>query len=75
MSATSQQTTKGLRVSVAEACRRLKSGQPMLVLDVRSPKAWDSSRVKIPGAIHLSNSAPEIDPSWPRDRFTLTYCT
>ncbi len=57
----------------AEAFRaRQEAGEPALVLDVRSPKEWDRSDVKIPSALR---AYPEIriDPRWPRDRLILAY--
>jgi rhodanese-related sulfurtransferase len=60
---------------VDEAVRRLESGQAVLVLDVRSPQGWESSCTKIQGAIRIPPEGFEIDPSWPKDRFTLAYCT
>ena len=75
MPASNTETTKPLRISAEEARQRLESGRPVLVLDVRGAKAWDSSNVKIQGAIRMSPVEFAIDPSWPKDRFTLTYCT
>jgi rhodanese-related sulfurtransferase len=75
MAASTQAQGKSLRVRVPDAIRRLESGQPVLVLDVRSPRAWDASRTKIQGAIRVPPGEFRIDPSWPKDRFTLVYCT
>ncbi len=61
---------KPLRMS-AEAFRgRQEAGEQPIVLDVRGPKDWDSSGVKIPGALR---DYPElqVDPRWPRDRLIL----
>ncbi len=63
---------KPLRMS-AEAFRaRQEAGEQPIVLDVRGPKDWDRSDVKIPGA---QRAYPEIriDPRWPRDRLILAY--
>jgi rhodanese-related sulfurtransferase len=63
------------RIGVEEAISRLESGQPVLVLDVRSPEARESGCTKIQGAIRIPPEHFEIDPSWPKDRFTLAYGT
>jgi rhodanese-related sulfurtransferase len=64
---------QALGIGVEEAIRRLESGQPVLVLDVRSPGAWESGCTKIQGAIRIPPEHFEIDPSWPKNRFTLAY--
>ncbi len=63
---------KPLRMSAKAFRARQEAGEPSLVLDVRGPRDWDSSDVKIPGALR---AYPElrIDPHWPRDRLILTY--
>jgi rhodanese-related sulfurtransferase len=75
MTAATPAQTQSLRIGVEEAIRRLESGQPVLVLDVRSPEGWQSSCTKIQGAIRIPSEHFEIDPSWPKDRFTLAYCS
>jgi hypothetical protein len=75
MSAVNTGAAKRFRISAQEAKQRLESGRPILVLDVRGPKAWASSRVKIEGAIRVPPGQFTPDPSWPKDRFTLSYCT
>ena len=64
---------KPLRLAAEDAKRRLQAGEPVLVLDVRSPAAWDAGRHKIQGAIRVPPDRPDVDPSWPNDRFTLVY--
>jgi hypothetical protein len=75
MATVSKATTKSLRISAAEAKRRIELGQPALILDVRAPKAWDSSDLRLQGAIRGAHDNFQIDPTWPKDRFTLAYCT
>jgi rhodanese-related sulfurtransferase len=53
----------------------VRSGKPVTILDVRSPKAWDSSDVKIQGAVRVDAEHPQVDPSWPKDHLTIVYCT
>ncbi len=63
---------KPLRMSAETFRGRQDAGEQPIVLDVRGPKDWELSDVKIPGALR---TYPEIriDPSWPRDRLILTY--
>jgi rhodanese-related sulfurtransferase len=71
MAATSK--AQSLRISPEDAIRRLESGELVLVLDVRAPQAWDASATKIQGAIRVPPGEFQVDPSWPKDRFTLVY--
>jgi hypothetical protein len=64
---------QSLRIGPEEAIRRLESGKPVLVFDVRAPAAWDTSATKVQGAIRVPPGEFRIDPSWPKDRFTLVY--
>jgi len=64
-----------VRISAEEAAARLAVGQPMTVLDARSPKAWRESSLKVRGDIRIDRDNLVIDPSWPRDRLTVVYCT
>jgi hypothetical protein len=63
------------RIDAADLKARLESGQAVTVLDARSPAAWDASRVKIRGAFPVKRDQLEVNPSWPRDRLTVVYCT
>lgn len=56
------------------AMQRLQSGEPVLVLDVRSPEAWARCERKIQGALRFPPDQVDLDPTWPKDRFTLVYC-
>jgi hypothetical protein len=64
-----------LRLDPEEAMGRPESGAPVLVLDVRSPQAWDAGGSKIQGPIRVPPARFHVDSSWPKDRFTLVYCT
>jgi hypothetical protein len=75
MAETLRETGRGLRISAAEARQRLASGEAALILDVRSQRAWKNSDVQLPGAIRRMVEELRPDPSWPRERLTLTYCT
>jgi rhodanese-related sulfurtransferase len=68
-------STEVLRVRPEDVKAHLEAGQPMTILDVRSPAAWDSSNLKIPGAIRVEADHFRPDPHWPRDQTTVVYCT
>ena len=70
-----QATVRSLRMDAAEAKRRIESGEQATIVDVRSPQAWDSSNVKIVGAVRADAHHFRPDTSWPKDRLTLVYCT
>ena len=59
-----------LRIGVEEFKQRLKSGELVTVLDARNKEAWESSPVKVQGAIRWTS---HIDPSWPKGRLTVVY--
>ena len=63
-----------LRIGVEEVRTRQQSGSLVTMLDVRNDKAWESSPVKIRGAIRRIRPAEgHIDPSWPKDQLTVVY--
>jgi hypothetical protein len=62
-------------MSAEEVVARMGAGQPVTALDARSPQAWGESRLKVRGAIRIDRDHLAIDPSWPRDRLTVVYCT
>ena len=62
-----------LRVRPEDVKRRLDSGEPALVLDVRGRKAWESSDLKIRNAVRADPEPFRADPSWPRDRLLVVY--
>jgi hypothetical protein len=73
MATATQGTNQELRISPQEAKKQLESGRPVLVLDARTAKVWDKAELKIQGAIRVSPTSFEVDPCWPKDRFTLVY--
>ena len=62
-----------LRIDVEEVRTRQQSGSRVTMLDVRNDNAWESSPVKIQGAIRIQPTEGHIDPSWPKDRLTVVY--
>jgi len=65
--------TQKLRIRVEEFKPRLLSGEPVTVVDARNEQAWESSPVKIRGAIRIRFANWHVDPSWPKDRFMVVY--
>ena len=64
------------RLDVNEVEKMIDSGEPVLLIDTRSPKAWSESEVKLPGAlrIHFSEIEEHLD-ELPHDTLIITYCT
>jgi rhodanese-related sulfurtransferase len=64
------------RITASEIKRRLDQGEPVFIIDTRSPAAWEASGIKIPGAhrIHYSEMEKHLG-EIPRDRLIITYCT
>ncbi len=62
-----------VRIGAGEVNARLLSGVPITVLDARNDKAWETSPVKIRGAIRARPADWHIDPSWPKGRLTVVY--
>jgi adenylyltransferase/sulfurtransferase len=55
---------------------KLDAGQRVTFLDNRSPKAWDASDVKIPGALRVPPAEVEQHlGEVPREGTIVTYCT
>ena len=64
------------KLTPQEVKRRMDAGEPLAFVDVRSPKAWDSSDAKIPGAIRVPPAEAEQHlGEIPRDQTVITYCT
>lgn len=73
MAASNQTDIQSIRISADDFKNRLEAGEPITVLDARAQKAWDSSKVKVAGAIRVKPDQFQIDPSWPKDRLTVVY--
>ena len=61
-----------LRVRPEDIKRRLESGEPVIVLDVRGRKAWESSDLKIRNAVRADPEHFRADPSWAKDRLLVS---
>ena len=75
MAATTQTVAPPLRISVDDLKRRLDAWESATLLDARTPDAWKSSDVKMQGAVRVDGPQVHADPSWPKDRLTVAYCT
>jgi rhodanese-related sulfurtransferase len=53
----------------------IDSGHPVTVLDARSAQDWSAGRVKIRGAVRVDPDSYRAEPSWPKHRLTVVYCT
>ena len=64
------------RITVGEVRTRLERGEPLAIVDARSPDSWRQSDSQIPGSIRVPPDEVgahlhEI----PKDRAVLTFCT
>jgi rhodanese-related sulfurtransferase len=64
------------RITIDEVKGRLVQGEPLLFIDARNPKAWESTDMKLPGARRLpvdevGQQLSELSP----ERTIVTYCT
>jgi hypothetical protein len=75
MAISNRVTNRLLRMDAKELKRRMDSGEPVTILDVRGPQAWDSADIKIRGAVRTPPDALPADPPWPKDRLTVAYFT
>jgi hypothetical protein len=73
MNTPQQSVIQKLRIGVEEFKARLLSGEPVTVLDACNEDAWESSPVKIRGAIRVQSANWHVDPTWPKDRFLVVY--
>jgi rhodanese-related sulfurtransferase len=63
-------------ISAEDLKHRLDRHEPLFFIDTRNPKAWESSPLKMPGAMRIA--ADEIEQHLtriPRDRTVISYCT
>jgi rhodanese-related sulfurtransferase len=73
MSTPSRASEQSLRIDAQELRTHLESGEAATLLDVRNDKPWESSSIKMAGAIRVRPADWHIDPSWPKDRLTVVY--
>jgi len=64
------------RVTIDEVKERFARSESLLFVDVRNPKAWKASDMKLPGAVripadHVDGQLDGVSP----DRMIVPYCT
>ncbi len=75
MSAETQTDLQTPRIAADDLKARLESGDPVIVLDARAPKAWAEGDQRIRGDVRVDPEHFHADSSWPKDRLTAVYCT
>ncbi len=64
------------RVTAEEVKKRMDRGEKFTFVDARNPKAWDESKVKLPGAVRIpADDVEKQVGDLPADRTIITYCT
>jgi rhodanese-related sulfurtransferase len=64
------------RATAEQVIARFSSGEPIVFLDTRNPKAWAESDVKLPGAIRVeADRVRDHLVEIPRGRPIVAYCT
>ena len=76
MSANVQDVPESLRISAADALKRMNAGENIYFVDTRNPNAWGSADTKLPGAARVPlDEVDEHLADMPRDRMIVAYCT
>jgi hypothetical protein len=70
---TPHHASQTLRIAAEEVRARQQSGTPVTMLDVRNDKAWEATRVEIPGTTRIRPADWHIDASWPKGQLTVVY--
>jgi len=73
MSTPTRASEQSLRIDAQELRTRLESGEAATLLDVRNDKPWETSPIKMAGAIRVRPADWHINSSWPKDRLTVVY--
>jgi rhodanese-related sulfurtransferase len=64
------------RITIEELKQRLDLGHHVMFVDTRSPESWETSDVKVPGAIRIpADKVPDHLEELPHDGTIVTYCT
>jgi rhodanese-related sulfurtransferase len=65
-----------LRITPAELKKHMESWQPVTVLDVRAPHAYEEATIRVRGDIRVDPEDLDTLPEdLPKDQLTVTYCT
>jgi len=65
---------RSLRIKAAEVKVRQEAGEPILFLDARSEKAWNSSDRQIVGAVRIRPLLLTVADDWNPAHLTVIYC-
>ena len=64
------------RITIEELKAKMDKGQDILVLDVRTGRSYDGSKVKIKGALRIAPDEVETRyKELTKDKEIITYCT
>jgi rhodanese-related sulfurtransferase len=76
MTATVAPTVRTLRITPAELKKHMDTWQPVTVLDVRAPQAYEKATKRIRGDIRVNpERLDEESANLPKDQLTVAYCT
>lgn len=64
---------ESLCIQPADLLARLNAGAAATIVDVRNPKPWDRSDVKIRGAVRIDPVQLPLDAAWPKDQLLAFY--
>lgn len=64
------------KISAHEVKAKVDRGDPLVFIDARSPESWETSKVKLPGAIRVPADQVEHHlRDIPANRLIISYCT
>lgn len=64
------------RITIQQLKEKMDANEEVIILDVRSKYAWESSSIKIKGAIRVDPEQVEAGTkSLPKDKLIVAYCT
>jgi len=75
MAAPHQAAEPALRITPKEVQRRMASGEPVTILDARSPHAYDAAESRMRCDIRVNPDDLPDDAPWPKGQLTVAYCT
>lgn len=64
---------ESLLIKPAQLIAELEATTNVTVVDVRNPKPWDRSDIKIRGAVRIDPERLPLDPSWQKDELLAFY--
>lgn len=73
MASIKYQRDASLLIQPADLIGRLEAKTIVTIVDVRSPKPWARSDVKIRGAVRIDPERLPLDPTWRKDMLLVFY--